>query len=61
MRSDDFNAVFINRWRQQNLLVLPVQSMHAPETESEMVPARLREVIRFMVVQIHTAGSDPVQ
>ncbi len=61
MRSDDLNAILVNRWRQKDLFILAIQAMHAPEPEPEIVPARLREVIRFMVVQIHTAGSNPVQ
>jgi hypothetical protein len=51
----------IDQGRQQDGLARAIQPLHAAELEIEVVPARLREVVEFMIVLIHAPGSHLVQ
>ena len=42
-------------------LLRPIQAVHAPETELEVMPARLIQIVQLVVVQVHAAGRDLMQ
>ncbi len=47
--------------REPDLLARPIEPLHAPEPELEMMPARLEQIVQFVVVEVHAAGRDLVQ
>ena len=49
------------RRRELHDLARAVEAVHAPELELEVVPARLREVVEVVLVEVHAAGGDFVQ
>lgn len=49
---------FVHDRRDENFLATPVQSVHAPKSEAEVVPRRLGQVFQMVGVGILAAGGD---
>ena len=58
---DQLDAIIVERGGDQHHAPLAVEAVHASQLEAEVMPARLREVIQIVLVEVHAAGGDLVQ
>ena len=58
---DDLDPVLVKGRRDADFLALPVQSVHAAETEREMVPVSLRQIFQAFGIRIEATRRDFVE
>ena len=58
---DDLAAAIVMDRRKLDLPVRAVEPLHPSQPELKVVPARLKQIVQLVVVEVHAAGRDLVQ